>query len=305
VDLDADGHGDIISGSYWPGDLTWFRGKADGSFEKGQILLDAAGKKLNAGAPWKSEQSPDMDSLAASPFMIDFDADGDLDLLVGNIAGRVVLIPNEGTAKKHEFHPERRRHLEAGGSRVEVKGDAGPFMADWDGDGKADLLVGSGDGAVWLFRNEGTAAAPAFAKGTTLLTTSDLGAVPADGAPARPGRRTKVCVVDWNQDGRVDLLVGDYWSQEAAAKKLSAEETKERDELRARQKELSAAWSKRWQELQGQGKEERQDDPEFKKIQGQMTEVWQRLSVLEPRAQPRGSVWLYLRSRAEGARKDF
>lgn len=89
----------MISGSYWPGDITWFRGLGDGKFAAGEILQDKDGKDLNAGGPWKNKNSPDMDSLAASPWLVDWDGDQDLDLLVGNIAGHVILIENEGDAK--------------------------------------------------------------------------------------------------------------------------------------------------------------------------------------------------------------
>ena len=105
MDLDGDGHDDILSGSYWPGDLFLFRGKADGAFEKGEILKDLEGKNLSSGPPWSSPKKPEMDSLAASPFAFDADGDGVLDLYVGNISGRVILIPNEGTAKKPALRP--------------------------------------------------------------------------------------------------------------------------------------------------------------------------------------------------------
>lgn len=36
-------------------------------------------------------------------------------------------------------------------------GHAAPFVADWDGDGKRDLLVGQfGEGKLRIYRNEGT-----------------------------------------------------------------------------------------------------------------------------------------------------
>jgi hypothetical protein len=295
VDLDGDGKDDILSGSYWPGDITVFRGKGDGTYEKGEVLKDAEGKNLSSGGPWKSDREPDTDSLAASPFAFDHDGDGDLDLLVGNIAGRVILIPNEGTARKPSFDARKRRALQAGGAVVKVPGgDAGPTVADWDQDGKADLLVGAGDGSVWFYRNVGTREAPEYAKGAALLSKSGGGysnALPHGGAPARPGTRTKLCVTDWDGDGRVDLLVGDLWYEKAAEVKLSPEQVARRDALKKQQRELNQRYVDLLKEL-GTGSE----DPRLKKLLEEMSAVAKEVSPLDPHATPHGSVWLYRRA---------
>lgn len=43
---------------------------------------------------------------------------------------------------------------------------ATPFVIDWNNDGNKDLLVGDGDGYVWLFLNTNTNADPLFNGGT-------------------------------------------------------------------------------------------------------------------------------------------
>lgn len=288
VDFDGDGQNDILTGSYWPGHFYLFRGRSDGTFEKAQILEDAKGEKLHAGGTWTSDREPDMDSLAAVPIAVDFDGDGDLDLLVGNIAGRVILIPNEGTAKKPAFNREKRRAIQAGGKDLKVEGDSGPGIADWDQDGTPDLLVGAGDGAVLFFRNTGKKDAPVYAEGVELLPKSKFGYEGVE-KPESPGSRTKVHVTDWDGDGRVDLLVGDIWYEKAPELKLTEEQKKRRDELKAKQKELN----EKWQELYDRDPK----DPKIEELGKEFSKIYGELSKLEPSSTPRGSVWLYLRKK--------
>src|SRR5213075_2980219 len=69
-------------------------------------------------------------------------------LIVGNIDGDVYLVPNDGTRTEPKFGAKLRLAHGDGG-------DAAPTVADWDGDGLPDLLVGDGSGQVRLFRATG------------------------------------------------------------------------------------------------------------------------------------------------------
>ncbi|MBI2901051.1 MAG: VCBS repeat-containing protein [Planctomycetes bacterium] len=297
MDFDGDGCDDILTGSYWPGHLYFFRGTGDGKFEKGRILEDAKGEKLHAGGTWKSEREYDSESLASVPFAIDFDGDGDLDLLVGNINGRVILIPNEGSAKKPAFDREKRRALEAGGKELKVAGDSGPVVADWDQDGVPDLVVGAGDGAVHFFRNAGTKKEPRYAEGVLLLPASKQSyskPVPNGGAPESPGTRTKVCVADWDGDGRLDLLVGDLWYEKAPDRKLTEAQAKRLADLRKKEEDLSAEAERIEEKL---GEEEAKKDKRLKEIYQELGRIFAERSKLESHPTARGSVWLCLRKK--------
>lgn len=195
ADLDGDGVIDLLSGS-WPGEIYLFLGGRDGGFRAGEALEDREGKPINVGH-------------AAAAFAADWDGDGDLDLVVGTLLGEVHLVPNGGSVQESAFGASRR--LVAGGEPIVAPdGDAGPVIADWDGDGKLDLIVGTGAGSVLWYRNLGPTGAPRLARAETLVEASPIGW--ADDARRRAGDwglRAKVCVTDWDGDGRPNLLLGD------------------------------------------------------------------------------------------------
>lgn len=284
ADLDGDGHLDVISGSYWPGDLTMFRGLGGGRFAPGAILQAKEGGNLNAGPEWASEEEPQMDSLAASPALVDWEGDGDLDLLVGNIAGRLILIANEGAPQAAAWGAKRA--VQAAGQDIQVNGgDAGPEVADWDGDGSWDLVIGAGDGSVLWFRNRGTPTAPEFAAGTTLIAGVEweLATLEPGAQPARCGTRAKPTVADWNRDGLPDLVVGDFTQQKKPEPELTAEQTAERDRLRAARDAISERYPQ-------DGDEEAQ-----RKWSEEYSKIYEALQPLEAGQELHGFVWVYLR----------
>ncbi|MHC4134391.1 MAG: FG-GAP repeat domain-containing protein [Planctomycetota bacterium] len=222
ADFDADGDKDLITGCFEGGSYL-LPGRKGGGFGEPRPVLDKKGNPLRVGRYWDREAkkwsevstSKFKESLGIAACPVDWDADGDLDLLLGTHDGRLFLRLNEGSQQKPAFATENIA-VKAGGKDLEVPGTsrcparspgrhAMPVAADWDGDGLWDLVTGSATGAVYWYRNTGQKGAPVFAAAQTLVGAG------SGGEPGL-GQRTQVAVADFDADGRVDLLVGDYRS---------------------------------------------------------------------------------------------
>lgn len=128
----------------------------------------------------------------AAPYWADFDHDGVSDLLVGTASGQLILY--RGLSQDGSRYGEGEV-LPLG---MTVPG-AVPVLVDWDNDLRKDLLVGAADGTLVLFINQGSERAPVFAEGLLLADASGVIDVGDGAAPV---------VVDFDDDGKKDLLVG-------------------------------------------------------------------------------------------------
>jgi hypothetical protein len=279
VDLDGDGKTDLLSGSY-PGELYFFKGLGGGRFAPAEQIKHADGKPIKVG-------------MAAALFAHDWDADGDLDLVVGDIDGAVHLVPNNGSKDKASFGPAQR--LKAGAEPITVAGgDAGPSVADGDNDGKPDLLVGTGAGGVVWHRNTGTAQNPQLAAAETLVPEPPKDQPAVAGAAAH-GMRAKPHAVDWNKDGKLDLLVGDFSYVEPAKVVLTPEQE-------AAKKQKRDAWLKEYTTLQKTPADETKEARQARmKQMAQLIARFKEIEAADKAAAPAGEtqyhgyVWLYLR----------
>ncbi|GIW91035.1 MAG: hypothetical protein KatS3mg109_1467 [Pirellulaceae bacterium] len=347
---------DLLSGS-WPGEIYWFRGQPGRKFAAPERLRHKDGTLINCGGGRWSESAGDMaifvggaefqkkgdktvilydgktfeappgksigiTGTASAVHATDWDADGDLDLLVGTISGEIWLVPNEGKADKPVFGQETQltvtgtqsnvldtlwKSFVAGTSKSGSQvlrvphGDAGPFAADWDGDGLTDLLAGAGDGSVWFYRNIGQAGSPILQQGVMLVPAVNAGESASKG-PVR-GVRAKICVTDWNEDGRLDLLVGDFATVQSMQERTPDQKAKD-DELRSELVTLQAQMNDLLKQ-RAQLHANRESEEKTKKLQ-ELNEELKRLinrmqeirSQLPEQYTYHGWVWLYLRKPA-------
>ena len=140
----------------------------------------------------------------------DLDADGDLDLVVGDAPGRLHLVFDQGGGANHRYTLPVM--LEAGGVPFRLDpgpdgmldgpisarlGNSCPILADWTGHGRLDLVVGGAGGEVLFLRNDGAANSPRF--GTPV-------ALRCGGAPLITPPRVRRAVADWRGTGELDLI---------------------------------------------------------------------------------------------------
>ncbi|HZV69524.1 MAG TPA: T9SS type A sorting domain-containing protein [Saprospiraceae bacterium] len=132
----------------------------------------------------------------AIPAFADLDGDGDMDLLVGESYGAIQYFENTGSITNPHFAAPQMNPF----GLVSTINVAVPAVADLDGDGDLDLLVGEAYGTMKYFRNKGSISNPQF-----------------EGPFANPfGLEStyKVAVPDFadlDNDGDMDLLVGEYY----------------------------------------------------------------------------------------------
>lgn len=272
MDYDADGHTDILTGSY-TGQFYLFRGQANGSYAQRELLIDETGATLLM--PFDSIYS-------VTAELTDMDADGDLDLIVGARSAAVQVIMNIGQRKAPVWSKQRRQLKTSKGTLIQ---GSNAHHADWDGDGVRDLLVGDEGGNVRWYRNTGKNNAPEYVEGRLLISGQHQPRQAEGSTPTGHGKRVKVHVTDWNGDGLIDLLVGDVTWQQSTPNPLNKVETAEKEKLEATLRTTST-------ELARAAKGAKRD-----KLQQELDSLRKELRAYDrTKLHTHGWVWLYLRT---------
>ncbi|MDP6529009.1 MAG: FG-GAP-like repeat-containing protein [Gemmatimonadota bacterium] len=193
ADLDGDGDMDVFVGTS-EGGIRYWRNTRNGP---GEPLLAEVTDHPDFGDAMGCLFADALDA-AAVPRFVDLDADGDLDVLVGSWSfseetAHLASFRNVGSSTAPSFELWSTDFHQLG----PLGQSAAPAVADLDADGDPDILVGSRDGGILFFANEGTSAHPAFAPAGMELSGLDVGA------------RSVPTLADLDADGDLDLVVGE------------------------------------------------------------------------------------------------
>ena len=166
-----------------------------------------------------------------TPFSVDWDDDGDEDLICGNSAGYIGFIENLDGSENPDF--KEPVYLEADGEIIRIMaGESGSIqgpaerkwgyttltVADWDGDGLKDIVLNSIFGKVEWYRNIGTKTAPKLTKMGGVKVAWDKSGIPKpkwnwwnpEKDELATQWRTTPYAIDWNKDGLMDLVMLDH-----------------------------------------------------------------------------------------------
>lgn len=180
MDYNNDGCNDFLLGDY-AGEAWLYTGSSSG-LEAG-VHLRANGGKINT-------------TSVSSPSLVDWDEDGDLDLVIGGTNGSKTVFrkymnngsnPNELDFTTYTDLPFWNR----------IKATQQFYDLDMDGD--KDIIFGRRDGKLSFAENTGTNYSPSFSSHVLISCVDGIIDI---------GNCAREFVCDWNEDGVPDLLVG-------------------------------------------------------------------------------------------------
>lgn len=205
ADFDSDGDLDLVCGEFLDG-FTYFQNigsRKDPKYTDGVRLPHV------------------MDLQMIVPHAVDWDADGDVDLLVGDEDGRVALLEHTGRINDGVpvFLPPFYLQQEA--DQIDAGALATPIGCDWDGDGDEDLICGSTAGYFLFYENLSgpKVAEPKWAAAVKIeaggkpfrIMAGPNGSIQGP-AEAKWGYTT-LSVADWDVDGDLDIVFNSIWGR--------------------------------------------------------------------------------------------
>ncbi len=208
ADFDGDGDLDLLCGEFID-QFTYFQNigtRAKPSY--------AVGRRLT-----HNDRPLTMDLCMIVPTAIDWDSDGDVDLVVGEEDGRIALLEHTGRVIDGlpQFMPQRQFRQEA--KDVKFGALVTPVSCDWDGDGDEDLVCGNTAGYIGLIENLDGGNPPKWAEPRYLAAGGEVIRIQAgyNGSIQGPCEAkwgyTVLRIADWDDDGLNDIVANSIWGK--------------------------------------------------------------------------------------------
>lgn len=207
-DFDNDGDLDIICGEFLD-KFTWFENigtREKPKYAKGVFLKNETGTLT-------------MDLEMILPVSLDWDKDGDIDLIVGDEDGRVAFVENTGLTEEHMPIFKSPKYFQQKAEHVKFGALVTPFSVDWDDDGDEDLICGNSAGHIAFIENLDGGDTPKWAAPKLLEADAKVIRIQANenGSIQGPCEAkwgyTTLSVADWNNDGLKDIIANSIWGK--------------------------------------------------------------------------------------------
>jgi hypothetical protein len=193
-DLNGDGLPDLVVAD--PRGFFWFfpnSGKPDApAFTQGEIM------------PIWLDVDPRNNDVVPRIQLVDYDGDGKLDLVAGTWIGELYYLHNTGSPTNPEFKiPDDRSAIKffTHSNQLLWCNYLSPFLFDWTKTGRLDLVMGDGTysaNSIYYFVNQGSNSRPIFKEDRRTRIIPGMGL-----------EHLTPQVIDWNNDGKPDIISGD------------------------------------------------------------------------------------------------
>jgi len=200
-DLNGDGKPDLVladsRGFFWffPNSGT----PQNPIFTQGEVIPIWLGEER---VTWNTEG---VDSVVPRIQLVDFDGNGRLDVVAGTYSGKLFRIHNVGSSSQPDFRPTYDRDSMLIKTRKEgvlwCNYLAPCFTSMFGTPNTLDLIMGDGSysaNSIYLLRNTGSSAYPSFDEDHTQKIIPGMGL-----------EQLTPTVLDWNNDGKPDIICGD------------------------------------------------------------------------------------------------
>ncbi len=181
---------------------------SENSFTNSLTLDDTCSPNVIGPESTGSQPPVSPQHAGSSVFAFDKDGDGDKELAIGDISYKnMILVTNGGTPTANKMIAQDPA-FPSNTTPIDISIFPAAYYVDIDNDGKKDLLVSPNAGntsenfnSVWLYTNSGTTNSPVFNYQQKNFLQKDM---------IEAGEGNYPVFFDYNKDGKLDLVIGNY-----------------------------------------------------------------------------------------------